>query len=168
MRTTAVLGTFFGLVVLAVLVLGFFYLVHFGVGLYASISTEVTTVSVSAAIASLLSAAIIAGGLHGIGRREDARQRRGVRPLGEQFLRLRAGPKHPVGLPLGDRHFLPHDTQTVEQQMLLLASAGMVKVFLQLRRARARSRADRPRSAAGAGKPWPRDAKRSGTPCMTH
>jgi hypothetical protein len=136
MRSSPVVPIFVSILFLALFALALYYLVGFGAGLFAGVGPEVTTVTVAAAITLLVCASIIAGGLHGIGRREDVRQQRAVRAaVYEQFLRAQAGTARGGALPLGDRRFVAGDVQDLEPQMLLVASAEVLKAYRRWRRA---------------------------------
>jgi hypothetical protein len=136
MRPNSALSAFFGLLLFAMLVLGLYYVVGFGVGLFAGVGPEVRTVTAIVAITLLLSASIVAGGLHGIGRREDVRQQRAARAaVYEHFLRVQSGAASGGELLGGGRDFLPRDARSLDQTMLLHASADVLKAYHRLRRA---------------------------------
>jgi hypothetical protein len=134
MRSNSASSAVVGLVFVVAVLYGLYHLLRLGAGLVEDMGREVTAVTAAAAVTLLLSASIVASGLHAIGRREDLRQQRAMRAIVyEQFLRLRAFVERRGGPLGGERHMLPDDADTAYQQMLLHASPQVLRAYLRLR-----------------------------------
>jgi hypothetical protein len=136
MRSNSAPSGLLGLVFAAAVLYGLYYVLRSGVGLFAGIGPEVTAVTAAAALTLLLSASIVANGLHAIARREDLRQERAMRAIVyEQLVRLRASTESRGEPHESERHILLANAATAHQQMLLHGSPEVLKAYLRLRHA---------------------------------
>src|SRR5215218_4609197 len=128
MRTNQTIGTVLGLAFLAAFGYALYLAARFGVGLFDGLDREVAVVTGAAALTLLLSATLIANGLHAIARRDDLRQQRGPRAaVYDHVLRLR-GVEDGYGGGLGD-------DPASERRMLLHASPAVLNAYRRLRHA---------------------------------
>lgn len=134
MKTNSTLSALLGLAFVAALAYAAWTAVRLGAGQLEVLDRETTMILATAAATVLLSAWIVAGGLHAIARRDETVQRRAARAAAyEAFLQSRSGAADGVfavrGAAVGMDDSAPHE------HLLLHASPAVLGAYARLRRA---------------------------------